>query len=511
MKITTAEQMREIDRISIEERGMPSLTLMENAGMVVSHFVLRRIAPKHAAVVTGKGNNAGDGFVAARHLYNAGIKVTLLMLAGEKELSGDAEINYSALPPEIPRYLCTRGSQIAMNLEEADCVIDAILGTGARGEVKDLYREAIEAINQSQTSVVAVDIPSGLPADAEYFDGLCIHADYTITMGLPKIGMMQYPAAGFCGEIIAAPIGHPEDLLMESCESRTHLITKSLAREILPYRPAEGHKGTFGSVLVVAGSTGMTGAAALSSQSAARSGAGLVFLAIPQSLNPILEIKITEPITIPLPTKYDGIPDTGMLGGILEKSSSMNAIALGPGMGRTEGTRNLIREIYARTTIPLILDADGITAFHGAAHLLGERKAPAILTPHPGEMSGLIGIPASEIQKKRISIAREFAMSHGVFLVLKGARTVIAAPSGDVYINITGNTALSKGGSGDVLTGLIAGLLAQKVEPLFAAILGVYIHGVAGEKAAAAKTERAALPSDVLDAVSSAFKDIEAE
>ncbi|HRR99546.1 MAG TPA: NAD(P)H-hydrate epimerase, partial [Candidatus Sumerlaeia bacterium] len=398
MKITTAEEMREIDRISIEERGVPSLSLMENAGMAVSQYILHRIAPKHVAVVTGKGNNAGDGFVAARHLYNAGIKVTLLMLSGEKELSGGAERNYSVLSLEIPRYLCTMGSQIAMNLEEADCVVDAILGTGVKGEVNGLYREAIEAINESQTTVVSVDIPSGLPADAEYFDGLCVHADCTITMGLPKIGMMQYPAAGFCGEIIAAPIGHPEDLLNECCESRTHLITMELARETLPYRPADGHKGTFGSVLAVAGSTGMTGAAALCSLSAARSGAGLVFLAIPQSLNPILEIKITEPITIPLPTKEDGIPDTGMLSGILDKSRFVDAIALGPGMGRTAGAQSLIREVYAQSTVPLVLDADGINAFQGAAHLLGERKAPAILTPHPGEMSGLIGIPSGEIQ-----------------------------------------------------------------------------------------------------------------
>jgi NAD(P)H-hydrate epimerase len=509
MKIVTGEEMREIDRIVISDRGVSSLSLMELAGTAVAHFVMGKIEPKHVVVITGRGNNAGDGFVATRLLHNAGVPVTLVMLSDEGGLSPDALTNYHALSPDISRFICTMGSQVALNFEAEDCIIDAILGTGVKGEVTGLFREAIEAVNNSGATVVAVDIPSGLPADEEYFDGLCVHADYTVTFGLPKLGMMQYPAAGWCGEVIVASIGFPEDLLTAPSPTKCYLITPKMAREILPARPPHSHKGTFGSVLVVAGSVGMTGAATLTSLAAARSGVGIVFLAIPKSLNPILEVKLTEPITIPLPTKFEGLPDTGMLDGILEKSAHVNSLAIGPGLGRTEGARNLTREIYARTVLPLVLDADGVNAFQGAVNLLKKRDAPAILTPHPGELASLLGMGVQEIQKRRISVARGFARDYNVILVLKGARTVIASPSGDVFINRTGDTALSKGGSGDLLTGLIGGFLAQGVMPLKAAILGVYLHGLAGEKTSAIKTERAALPTDVLDAIPLAFNELE--
>jgi len=508
MRIVTGAEMREIDRRTIEERAVPGRDLMEKAGLAVVNLILGRIDPRRIALVTGKGNNAGDGFVIARLLHKAGLEVKILLLAEEEELSGDALASFLVLPPEIPRFPCQTREQIPSFLNEVDCIVDAILGTGVRGPVKGVYADIIAAINQSPACVVSVDIPSGLPSDAAWFDGLCVHADFTVTMGLPKMGMAQYPARGFCGEMIVAPLVFPDDLLSAPMPSRMNLITAEMAGSLLPPRPPDGHKGTFGSVLIVAGSPGMTGAAAMTALSAARSGSGLVYVAIPQSLNPILEVKLTEPLTIPLPTTGEGIPDMLMYEGILQRIESMDSVALGPGMGRAPQTQDLIRKLFLTVKKPLVLDADGINAFENHADLFKKRIDPAILTPHPVELSRLVHIPPSEIQKNRMETARKYAAEFQVILVLKGAATVIAEPGGEVFINSSGNTALSKGGSGDVLTGLIAGFLAQGSSPLTAAILGVFLHGLSGEIASREKTERAALPSDVIDAIPQAFKQV---
>ena len=519
MRIVTGEEMRHIDRVTIEERGIPGLHLMEQAGGAVADLILDKIRPGLACVVTGKGNNAGDGFVTARLLHKEGIKVRLLMLAPEDDLSGDALSNFRSLPPEIPRFLCKTPDELASyldNLGEADCIVDAILGTGIKGEVRGLFAEAIELINGSPAWRVAVDIPSGMPADKPYFDALCIRADYTITMGLPKLGMVQYPAAGYCGELIVAPLGFPQDLVTAPMESKCQLITRGMVKARLPRRPPDAHKGTFGTVLIMAGSPGMTGAAAMTALAAARSGTGLVFVAIPRDLNPILEVKLTEPLTMPLPTEEPGIPDAKMLPGIMEKAEISEAVALGPGMGRAPQTRELIHKLLPRIEKPLVLDADGINAFEPLQSsgqdnplvLLKNRKYPTILTPHPGELSRLTGISASEIQKDRLAIARRFSSEYGVILVLKGAGTIIAEPGGEVFISLKGSTSLSKGGSGDILTGLVAGFLAQGLEPVDAAVSGVYLHGLAGELAAEIKTERAALPGDVIDQIPEAVKSL---
>lgn len=501
--------MRQIDRIAIEERGIPGLTLMERAGQAVANLIISRVFPRKVAVVTGKGNNAGDGFVAARLLSRAGFGVTLLMLADETEISGDALTNFRALPPEMPRVSCKELSQIPPWLYKVDCIVDAVLGTGIKGEIKGLYADVIRAINRSAARVVAVDIPSGLPGDAVYFDSLCVKADYTVTMGLPKLGMVQHPAAAFCGEVIVASIGFPEDLLQAPTSSRCNLLTSETVAPYLPFRPPDGHKGTFGTVLIVAGSPGMTGAASMTALAAARSGAGLVFVAMPEKLAPILEAKLTEPITMPLVTEEQGIPDLNMHEKIMQKSEGAKAVALGPGMGKAPQTRKLIRKLYADITAPLVLDADGLNAFENNCTGLKNRKAPTVLTPHPGELARLLNKKASEIRENRISVARDFATQYNVILALKGASTVVANPDGEIFINSSGNTALSKGGSGDVLTGLIAGFLAQGLHCMKAAGLGVFIHGMAGEIAGERKTVRAALPTDVIDAIPSVFKELE--
>jgi len=499
--------MRRIDRITIEERGISGLTLMERAGRAVANLILDRIKPRSIAVVTGKGNNAGDGFVVARILHRGGLPVVLFMLAGGESLSGDALTNFQSLPTDIPRIPVTEADQIARAAGRNDCIVDAILGTGVKGKVTGLFASVIERINSRESTVVAVDIPSGLPADAPYFDDLCVHADYTVTMGLPKIGMMQHPATSYCGEIVVADIGFPTDLLEAETSLKCNLVTPRMTRSLFPERPPAGHKGTFGSAFIIAGSSGMTGAAAMAAMAAARSGAGLVFVAVPESLNPVLEVKITEPITIPLPTRTPGVPDPGMLDLLLEKADEMDAVALGPGMGRAGETKDLIRELVTGISKPLVLDADGLNAFSGG-HMerIGKRKAPLILTPHPGELARMIDLETGRIQKNRINTAREFAVKYKAVLVLKGAGTVIADPGGQIFINPTGNTALSKGGSGDILTGLIAGFLAQGLEPLESCMLGVYAHGLAGELAAVEKTEIAALPGDVLEQIPQVFK-----
>lgn len=506
MRIVSAQEMRQIDRITIEERGIPGLTLMEQAGQAVANLILSRVFPRKAAIITGKGNNAGDGFVAARLLHKAGVQVFLITLVNEDSLSGDALINFRALPSGINRIHCENQGQINPWLAKVDCIVDAILGTGVTGTARGLYAEVIKAINHSSACVVSVDIPSGLPADALYFDGVCVKADYTVTMGLPKLGMAQYPAAGYCGEVIVASLGFPEDLLSAPTSSRCNLITAESAGVFLPERPPDAHKGTFGSVMIVAGSPGMTGAASMTAQAAARSGAGMVFVAIPQSLNPILEAKLTEPLTIPIPTQKDGIPDMNMFEEIVKRTEEIDCIALGPGMGKSPQTQELIRALFDNVRRPLVLDADGLNAFEDLCELFKDRDAPTILTPHPGELARLLKMDVSALQKDRIETTRRFAMEYQVIVVLKGAATVISDPKGEIFINSSGNTALSKGGSGDVLTGLIAGLIAQEVEPIKAAVLGVFMHGLAAEYVSKEKTQRAALPSDLIDAFPLVFK-----
>lgn len=505
MRIVTGDEMRRIDNAAIKERGIAGLKLMERAGQSVTNIVLARLIPRNVTVVTGKGNNAGDGFVVARLLKKAGLNVTILMLAPEKDLSGDALTNFQALSSEIPRYLCENEEQISMNLEGCECVIDAMLGTGVKGDLRGVFAKAVKAINVSGKTVVAVDIPSGLPSDVTYFNGLCVHADFTVTMGLPKLGMMQHPASRWCGEIVIADIGFPRDLMEAPRPSRCNLITPKMVREKLPERPSHAHKGSFGSVLVTGGSAGMTGAAVMTALSAARSGAGLVFVAIPESLNQIFEIKLTEPLTIPLATEKPGTPDIKMFPVLKEKAKQCVSMALGPGMGRDPGTVQLIRETFKNIEIPVVLDADGLNAFEGACGSIRKRSAPAVLTPHPGEFARLLKMDIVEVQKKRIELSREFASEYNKILVLKGAGTVIAEPGGEVFISSAGNTSLSKGGSGDVLTGLIAGFLAQGVRPLDSAVMGVYIQGLAGEWAGWRKSNRAVLPGDMLEILPEVF------
>ncbi len=505
MKIVTADEMRHIDRITIEKRDIPGLTLMERAGAAVAEVVQDYFEPTRVAVVTGKGNNAGDGFVVARLLHEKGIPVQVVLLANPDELTGDARETYQLLPDSVSRQRVQDVQALKEQIQDTDCLVDAILGTGVKGLVTGFLAEAITAINEAGKRVVSVDIPSGMQADEAWIGGVCIKADHTVTMGLPKISMVIHPGVGYTGRVTVASLGFPSDLL-HSKEIHSNLVTADFVKRCLPPRPANSNKKTFGYLLIVAGSLGMTGAAVLAARAAARSGAGLIYVAIPEKLNAILESHLIDEITVPLSSSTGLFLDTKSLDRILEFQERVDAITLGPGIGQEPGTQNLVRELVARLAKPLVIDADGLNALAGHLDLLNKRKHPTILTPHPGEMARLQNTTAAEVQGQRLHTARSFASQRNVHLILKGARSVIADPSGELYVNPTGNSGLAKGGSGDVLTGLLVGLLAQGVNPLESAICATYIHGFAGDLAARAIGERAMIPSDMISHIASAFR-----
>ncbi len=358
--------------------------------------------------------------------------------------------------------------------------MDALLGTGLNAEVKGLFRAVIEFLNSLNRPVIAVDIPSGLNADTGMICGACIQAHTTVTFGFPKIGHILFPGAGVTGRLEIIDIGIPAHIV-QSVGPRHHILTPETIARAFPQRAPTSHKGSNGHVLVVGGSTGKAGAAAMSGLAALRSGAGLVTLAIPKSLNAIIQSQIPEIMTAPMDGRKEGIWDDSLCDGIREQLQGKKCLAMGPGMGALPETRKLVLEILRGLSIPVVLDADGLNCVCGQLEVLKGLKAPAILTPHPGEMSRLTGESVSDIQADRIGAARRFSQAHQVHLVLKGARTVIAHPDGTVYINLTANPGMATGGMGDVLTGVIAGLLAQGLGPEAASHAGVYLHGKAAD------------------------------
>ncbi|MCD6385848.1 NAD(P)H-hydrate dehydratase [Candidatus Sumerlaeota bacterium] len=509
MKVVTAEEMRRIDRITIEERGVPSLQLMEKAGRAVAELTIKEFSPWNVAIITGKGNNAGDGFVAARYLWERDVTVFLYMLAGRDELKGDALTNYERLPEDINQIRIDESnvSRLAEELKNDDCIIDALLGTGIKGEVTGLFARVIEAINNSKRPVVAVDIPSGLYADDTYFEGKCVDAHLTITMGLPKLGMVIHPGVAYCGRMRVAPLDFPDELL-NSHQWKHNLLLAKEVRSFFPERPANSNKKTFGYVLICAGSPGMTGAAILSAKSATRSGAGLIYVAVPQNCLHPIEAQLIDPVKIPVPDVDAGYFTPASFDALKELLPRIDAVAIGPGISQHPETKKFVHLLLEKITDkPIVIDADGLNALAGETERIKKHKSPLILTPHPGQMARLLGGDATPeyVQRNRIKIARQFATEHNVVLVLKGYRTVVAAPDGEIWINPTGNTGLAKGGSGDILTGLIVGFLAQKIEPIKAALIGVYIHGFSAEVAAKRLTERAMTPEDVVNLLPQTF------
>jgi hydroxyethylthiazole kinase-like uncharacterized protein yjeF len=487
MILVTANEMQAMDRQTIDDFGIPGMVLMENAGRGATRFLLEQfpdIENKKVGVIAGRGNNGGDGFVMARYLKQKGIQVQVYLLAETDRVQGDALANLKLLKPlgvpvvEIPDEASF--SKFNCEMQGVDLWIDAILGTGLSSNVKGYFRTIIEYINSLNKPVFAVDLPSGLNSDTGQPCGACICAAATATFAYAKTGHMVYPGADYTGSLKIVDIGIPPHIVA-AVGPRHFLITAQLIRTYLIPRPAQAHKGSTGHLLVVAGSTGKTGAAAMTSMAALRTGAGLVTLGVAESLNTALEGRMLEAMTVALPESGSGILGESALSAIQKELPGKRCLALGPGLGQAAETKKLIRKIIRQSEIPIVVDADGLNNLAGDMQGLAEAKAPIVLTPHPGEMARLLDTKVSNVQQNRIQCAREFSIRYNVHIVLKGAATIIAHPDGRVYINATGNPGMASGGMGDVLTGVIAGLIVQGLTPEAACHAGVYLHGAAAD------------------------------
>ncbi len=509
MLLVTASEMRELDRRTIQDLGIPSLVLMENAGRT-TYQILRREFPSlqgEVAVVAGRGNNGGDGFVVARYLANAGIPAVVLLLGQRHDVKGDARVNLDILAHQGVQVVEVTAeadlNPVVHRLAKASLIVDALLGTGLNSQVKGLMAALIERLNHLRPPVLAVDIPTGLSADTGEVLGVALKAEVTVTYGWPKLGQVLPPGRDYVGRLWQVDISIPPALAREA---PLELAEARELRALLPPRPFGSHKGTFGHLLVLAGAEGKTGAAAMTSEAALRAGAGLVTLGIPASLNDILEVKLTEAMTLPLPEA----PGARALGGtafapIQEFLDGKMSLALGPGIGTHPETRDLVRRLVMEMACPMVIDADGLNNLDGATAGLKEAPGPRILTPHPGEMARLVGLTTAEVQARRLDLARETAAQLGVVLVLKGAQTVVAAPDGRASLNSTGNPALASGGTGDVLTGLIGGFLAQGLSAWDAGRLGVFLHGLAADFFVNRVSPRGMIAGDLLAVLPQVF------
>jgi len=512
VKVVTSAQMQAIDRRAIDEFGIPGEALMENAGRAVFGAVrgyLGGFARRSIAILCGRGNNGGDGMVVARLAQEHGARVHVFLAARRQDMRGDAGLNL-----EKARQSGIRVTEITEDFgdavpdslrracEQADIIVDALLGTGAKGAAQGVIASLVNVINRTKSSrgipVISVDIPSGVDADTGAVPGPAVQADCTVTMGLPKLGLVLFPAAAHAGRLRVADIGIPPHII-EQAEFAAELIEEAHVASLFKPRRPDAHKGDFGRVFIVAGSVGMTGAAALCAEAALRSGAGLVTLGVPASLNDILEVKLTEVITAPLPETAERTLSQAALDPIMERLRVSDALALGPGLSQHPETAALVAELVQRVQIPTVIDADGLNNLARNPEALNT-ACPKVITPHPGEMARLLGTDTRQVQSAggRIGAATQAAEKFNCVVVLKGARTVIAAPGEAPCINPTGNPGMAGGGTGDVLTGMIAGFLGQGMSPLDAATAAVYLHGLSGDLAAERTTQTALAAGDLL-------------
>jgi ADP-dependent NAD(P)H-hydrate dehydratase / NAD(P)H-hydrate epimerase len=509
MKIVTADEMREIDRHTSMRFGVPSLTLMENAGTAVAEFVLSQYpSAKRIGVICGKGNNGGDGFVVARKLHESGKEVGVTLLASSSELKGDGVEMFAKLP--LPAVTVGSNEELkrgpARATFEADILIDAILGTGFRPPVSGLYAEAIAALNASAATVVSVDIPSGADADVMGEQtGAVARSDAIVTFTAPR------PAHIFglltTGPILVSPIGSPEEAIVSSLN--LNVITPRDVVALIGPRPPAANKGNYGHVLVLGGSLGKAGAAAMAGMAALRAGAGLSTVATAKCVIHTVAGFHPELMTESLEHTEEGtisgkVSTRRRLDELLQGKT---VLAVGPGISRNPETAKLLRWLVSKCESPMVLDADGLNAFEGHAAELNGKARSLVITPHPGEMARLVGSSAAAVQRDRLNLARTFAREHGVIVVLKGHRTVIAEPDGAVWVNTTGNPGMATGGTGDILTGMVAGFIAQNPERTMEAVIAaVHLHGLAGDVACETMGEQSLIATDLLAALPEAFR-----
>jgi NAD(P)H-hydrate epimerase len=493
--------MRGIDQRAIEGYGIPGMVLMERAGLAVARTIRELYSERKVIVLSGTGNNGGDGVVAARELWNSGRKVRVLVTGGKEALSPDMKAQCGiagnmGIPVEFSARLSDRDLHGAL-------LVDAVFGTGLSKPVSGAIAGTFRLINESPAPVLSVDIPSGVSADTGEVLGEAVTADTTVTFGAPKRGHLLHPGAARTGRLLVEDIGFPGELFRDI---KCTLLEKAQVAQLVPPRPRYSHKGHYGHVLLVAGSRGKTGAALMAARACLRAGAGLLTLGVPGSLAGAFQGRVTEEMTLPLPDTSGGGFSSKALDEILGFLDERgDVLALGPGLGRDSDTARLVRGLVASSAAPMLIDADGLNALAGHPDIFRKARAPVVLTPHAGEFSRLTGLGRHEIEADRIETALAFANKAGVYLILKGAPTVIAEPGGEAFVNSTGNPGLAKAGTGDILTGMVAAFIAQGMSPLEAALLGVYMHGLAGDLAASVKTEYSVLASDVAEAVPLAF------
>ncbi|MEK4488537.1 NAD(P)H-hydrate dehydratase [Paenibacillus sp. FSL L8-0493] len=548
MYLVTAEQMRQLDSETIQQLGIPAIALMENAGRVIAEEIIAlcrerggagcrnaaerndtglreaalggtgkafKVSADHALtlasaaaerwfILVGKGNNGGDGLAAARYLRETGIAVTLVYAVPPESLSGEAALQRDAAAAMgLPAVVYGRDR---LDLAECSGILDALLGTGGAGAPRGAYAELIAAANSSGKVIVSADIPSGLNADTGETHEPCIHASVTVCLAFLKRGLLQYPGAGAAGHVKVRAIGIPTALALNS-GVQAHLLTPEvlhahLGVDLARRRSPEGHKGTYGHVLLAAGTLRMSGAGLLAARAALRTGCGLVTWALPKKLLPSVIGVVPELMLADVGGSEEGNWVAETVSELLKLSEERDVIAVGPGLGRFPGDTDWLRSLWEGSDCPLVIDADALNILADSDYKSWVRRHSVILTPHPGEMARLANLTTAEVQRDRIGLAMDYAKEHGVTLVLKGAHTVIATPEGQAYVNTTGHPGMGTGGAGDVLTGMISSLLAQGLHATQAAAFGVYLHGLAGERAARQRNNPAAIiAGDIIEAL----------
>jgi NAD(P)H-hydrate epimerase len=503
--LATAAEMRALDRHTIDALGVPSELLMESAGQALAAQALRLLTKRarEVWVYCGAGNNGGDGFVVARLLHLRGVRARIVLVADRARFTPEAAANFARA--ERAGVALAKGAPPRGSL-----IVDAIFGIGLSRKVEGAPARAIRRINASRPGcrVLAVDVPSGIDADTGQVHGVAVQADLTLTIGLPKLGLTQEPARSLAGEIVVARIGIAD--AAPTIAPATQCWTRAAAARALPPRPRGGHKGTFGHVLIAGASTGKAGAAALAARGAARGGAGLVTVACPRGQSAILQRASVETMTAPLAESRRGTLARAAEAELLALARERGALVLGPGGGRDAETRAALRAFALAAPGPLVLDADGLVAFEGRAGELRARGAATVLTPHPGEAGVLLGLSPRAVNAARPALARELAKETGAVVLLKGAGSVIAAPSGELAVNPTGGPVLGTGGTGDVLAGLVGTFLAQRMTAFEAAALAAFVHGAAGDLVALRRGSRGSLAGEIADAIPEVLRDLAA-
>jgi len=515
MKVLTSAQMREIDRKAIEEVGLPGPVLMENAGLRVA-AALRGLFPDirggRIVIVAGRGNNGGDGLVAARHLKSLGYEVEILLLAKVEDLKGDALLNARicrnmGLPlKEVAEP--QEWTAAAKTLHGGRVIVDAIFGTGLVKPAEGLYAQAIQDINKAKAFKLSIDIPSGLSSDTFRLIGPAVKADLTVALAAPKVGHVLPPAEDMVGELLIADIGIPR-ALFDDKSLTLEMVEDKAVIPLFGRRKRETHKGTYGHLLIISGSLGKTGAAVMAGRAALKMGAGLVTVATASSCLSLVARSMPELMTEPLAETKEKTIAAEAVGRAVELCRGKDGLVLGPGLSTHPSTARFVGELLARVKLPVVIDADGLNILAENQGLLPKLPRPAILTPHPGEFGRFLGLGAAAVLDQRLDLVREFAKKHDLILVLKGHRTLTAVPDGRTFINSTGNPGLATGGSGDVLSGMIGSQLVQEKEAWKAALSAVYAHGLAGDLAAQKLSQKALTATDIIRFLPAALKELE--